>query len=206
MLLTVSHGDRFLGHSCRLAYLAFILFIVSSLSCWYIAVVIVTNFLTLVIISGIQRRQTVECLDLLKHSRCLSYKLKMMAPKQVKYKRHFETDHLKNSNIIDFKYSLQKRMTVPYALQCLPLSGDLHTCFSACISSLLPFCLGWAFFLDTFSFCTMWKTTCSFFPVRSSSSDWFRMVIVTSLSKKSFATASIIPARWLWKKQTNSNC
>lgn len=38
------------------------------------------------------------------------------------------------------------------------------------------------------------KTTCSFFPVLSSSSSWLTTSIVISLSKKSLATAPIIPS------------
>lgn len=41
--------------------------------------------------------------------------------------------------------------------------------------------------------CVTKKTTCSFFPVLSSSSSWLTISIVISLSKKSLATAPIIP-------------
>ena len=53
---------------------------------------------------------------------------------------------------------------------------------------------GFALFICPCDFCTIRNTTCSFFPVLSSS--WFtsRMSMVTSVSKKSLGTASMIPA------------
>lgn len=168
----------------------------------------------LLMISKLQRQQTVESLDLLKHSwwfwnwfKCLIFEqvrlLEMLTllccvihDNAKATEMHYEKEHFlkKALNIIErCSNIIYKRNTQQFHIFC-NVFLDLHTFFSACISSSLPF---WCFLLATFSFCTMWKTTCSFFPVRSSSSDWFRMVIVTSLSKKSFATASIIPGQQL---------
>lgn len=44
------------------------------------------------------------------------------------------------------------------------------------------------------AFCTTRNTTCSFFPVLSTSSFMSRILMATSVSKKSLATASMIPA------------
>ena len=47
--------------------------------------------------------------------------------------------------------------------------------------------------------CVTRKTTCSFFPVLSTSSVWCTISIVIVLLKKSLATAPIIPVKWINK-------
>lgn len=85
-----------------------------------------------------------------------------------------------------------------------------------CTSWSLWLSFGFALLICLCDFCTIKNTTCSFFAVLSSSWCTSRISKVTSMSKKSLATASMIPAaegylrvrggnRQLWQQKTQNN-